>query len=258
MNPPGDPIEDYLDLLFKELRTTPRDGRRLLAEAEDHLWQAVADGLEAGMTQREAQEYAISSFGSVSAVVRAHDVRTKRFPRLAVFRELVMSGWLLGSVGLVAVGASGVVAAVMNRLLGREFVGGAPAVARFPASACQHFLAVQPTAHTCAQAAMLESSADAVSLRLLAGVVGLVLLGGYYLVRRVRFRSALPDGFVPVVAVSVFGVAGLGLSYLSANNAVIGIRSGPGSYLSGAIVALGVAGAYLLPLRRTLLQHITG
>lgn len=250
-----DPIEDYLDQLFRRLRTTPGDGRRILAEAEDHLRQAVADGMAAGMTEREAQEEAISSFGSVRAVVRAHDTRFGRFPIPVVVRDLVLSGWLLGAFGLVAVGASGLVAAVMNTVLGRQFVGGIATAARLRAADCQHWLAVQPTAHTCVQAATLENSADAVSLRLLAGVAGLILLAGYHLARRGRLHSSLPDGFVPVVAASVFGITGIGLAWVSAQDSTIGLIPGPGFYLSGAIVCLAATMACVPPLRRTLLRH---
>jgi hypothetical protein len=256
--PLGEPIEDYLDQLQASLRTTPRETRRIIAEAEDHLRQAAAEAQEGGLTRREAEEYAISSFGSVSAVVRAHDHRSSRSLLLAVGRDLTLAGWMLGAVGLVAVGVSGLVAAVMNQVFGREFVGGAPATAGFPASACRHFLAVQPAAHSCAQAAMLENSHDAVSLRLLAGVAGLILLAAYYLASRAgrRSRNALPGSFVPVVAVSVFGAAGLGLVWLASNDAVVGRSAGPGFYLSGAIVALAMAAAYARPLHRSLLRPV--
>ena len=53
----------------------------MLAEAEDHLRESVAEGLAAGLSEREAQEHAVSSFGSVRAVVRAHDARLRGLPR---------------------------------------------------------------------------------------------------------------------------------------------------------------------------------
>jgi hypothetical protein len=86
--PPGDPIEDYLDQLYAGLRTTPRQARRIIAEAEDHLREAAAAGTEAGLSEQEAQEAAISSFGSVRAVVRAHARRRReRGQRLRSFRR---------------------------------------------------------------------------------------------------------------------------------------------------------------------------
>ena len=46
-----------------------------MAEAEDHLRETAAAGVAAGMTEIEAQEAAISAFGSVRAVVRAHQTK---------------------------------------------------------------------------------------------------------------------------------------------------------------------------------------
>lgn len=257
MSAPGDPVEEYLDLLYARLRTSPSQARRVLAEAEDHLREAVTAGLAAGMTEREAQEAAISSFGSVRAVVRAHDTR-RRVPALAVAADLVMSAWLLAWVGLVAIGASGLAAKVMNATLGPRFVGAAPGGTTFPGAACRYWLANIPSAHGCAQAAMLETSADAVTLRLLGGLAGIVLLLGYYLVRRRWPGAVLPDGFVPTVAVSLFGLAGLGLAWLAANHGVVGVAAGPGFYLSGAITSLAAAAAFVPSLRRTLLRHARG
>ena len=45
---------------------------------------------------------------------------------MAVLGELVMTAWKLGSIALLAVAGSGLVAFVMNGLLGRQFVGGNP------------------------------------------------------------------------------------------------------------------------------------
>lgn len=257
MSAPRDPVEEYLDLLFARLRGSPRQARRILAEAEDHLREAVADGLAAGMSEREAQEQAVSGFGSVRAVVRAHEARRGPGPA-AVLADLAASAWMLAALGLLAVGASGLVAAAMNATLGRGFVGGAPSAAGITPAACRHYLAVWPGAHSCAQAAMLEISADAVSLRLAAGAAGLALLAGYLLARRRLARSVLPDGFVPTVAVGVFGAAGAGLAWMSTNPGVAGVSGGPGLYLSGAIVALAAAAAAGLPLRRSLLRHARG
>ena len=79
MSAPGDDVvEEYLDQLYSRLRCAPRDARRILAEAEDHLRESVAEGLAAGMTESEAQQHAVSVFGSVRAVVRAHDARRRR------------------------------------------------------------------------------------------------------------------------------------------------------------------------------------
>ncbi len=52
-----------------------------------------------------------------------------------------MAAWKLGSIALLAVAASGVVALVMKVLLGRQFVGGNPAAAvAIPSSACRYWM----------------------------------------------------------------------------------------------------------------------
>jgi vacuolar-type H+-ATPase subunit H len=261
--PGGDLVEDYLDQLHARLRCAPRDARRILAEAEDHLREAVTDGLAAGLTEAEAQQQAVSGFGSVRAVVRAHDARLRRLPTVAVLRDVILAAWRLGAVALVAVGASGLVAGLMNAVFGRSFVGGAPAAVRYPAAACQRWLSLWPHAHSCAQAVMLENSSDAVTLRLAAGVLGVAALAAYHLAGR-RPRDLLPDSFTPTVAMTLFGAAGLGLAAFSVDDTVLGLRSGPGTpagagfYASGAIVALVMALRYARQLHRSILRQARG
>ena len=262
LGPAVDPVEDYLDQLYAGLRTTPREARRIIAEAEDHLREATAAGVEAGLTEQEAQEAAISSFGSVNAVVRAH---ARRIPPLAVFGELVMAAWKLASIAVLAVAGSGVVALIMNYTIGRQFVGGDPSAAGgFSAGACHYWMSLWPHAQSCGHAAMLEASSDTVSLRLLTLIPGLVLLEGYLLARRYQRRRGwridlLPDGFVPTVAACLFGALTVGLAYLAAaapDGAAL--TAGPGSFLSAAIVTLLITIAFVPALRRTLLRHAYG
>ena len=256
--PDSGTVEQYLDELYGRLRCPPRDARRILAEAEDHLREAVTDGLAAGLTQQEAEEQAVSSFGSVRAVVRAHDGQAWRFPGRAVLFDLALAGLKLGGIGALAVGASGLVAAVMNMLLGPGFVGGTGRGVTYPAASCRWWLADNLGVHTCARAAVLENSIDAVSLRLAVGVLGLILLLCYYVAPRRRSRHVLPDGFVPTVAVSLFGAAGAGLAVLAASGGPGISVVGPGWYLSGALVALVMAATFALQLNRTLLRRARG
>jgi hypothetical protein len=67
-----DLIERYLAELRGRLRTAPERTAEILAEAVDHLRESAAAGLAIGMTEQEAQEAAISAFGSVRAVARAN------------------------------------------------------------------------------------------------------------------------------------------------------------------------------------------
>jgi hypothetical protein len=71
-----DLIGEYLAQLRAKLRAADADA--ILAEAEDHLRESVAAGLAVGLSEREAQQAASSSFGTVRAVIRAHQTRRGR------------------------------------------------------------------------------------------------------------------------------------------------------------------------------------
>ena len=70
-----DLIAGYLAELCGGLRIPAAEAELILAEAEDHLRETAAAGLATGMTEREAQQAAISSFGPARAVARAHGRR---------------------------------------------------------------------------------------------------------------------------------------------------------------------------------------
>ena len=237
----GDLVARYLDELRAKLRTPDAD--LVLAEAEDHLRESVAAGLAIGMSEREAQEAAISAFGSVRAVVRAHTFRNRQLAA-----GLVMTALKLGWTGMFAVAASGLIAAAMNRVFGRGFVGGAPAGTRYSPAQCQYWLSIWHGAQGCAQAAMLESSSDAVSLRVIGGGLGgLALLGGYLLAVRYWRRGGtrgLPRGFFPLTAAAVFAAGALALTVCTFTGGPLGVPAGPGAYLSAAITAMAFAIAF--------------
>jgi hypothetical protein len=244
-----DLIADYLRELGTRLRTPDAD--LVLAEAEDHLRESVAAGLAIGMTEREAQEAAISAFGPVRAVVRAHHRRPRQLAA-----DLVMAGLKLGWTGMFAIAASGFVALAMNHLFGRSFVGGSPATGdRYTAAQCAHWLAIWQGARTCAQAASLEASSDAVSLRVIGGTLGGGILLACYLLARLYWRRAdavLPKGLLPLAATAIFTTAALALVVCTFTGGPFGAPSGPGTFLSGAIVASAVAVASAVRARRDL------
>ena len=116
------PVEEYLHQLRASLRTRPEDTSRILAEAEDHLRESVSAGRAAGLTETEAAEAAISSFGTVRAVVRAH--QTRRGRAAAALPGLVMAIWLLVAVELTLLFAVGLVMTVVIAVEGPN--GGGP------------------------------------------------------------------------------------------------------------------------------------
>ena len=247
-----DDRQDLIGAYLGELRMRLRgpDAELVLAEAEDPLRESVAAGLAIGMSEREAQEAAISAFGPVRAVVRAHGLRK------GYVADLVLMALKLGWTGMFAVAASGFAALAMNRLVGRSFVGGAPAGTRFAPAQCQYWLSIWHGAHSCGQAAMLESSSDAVSLRVLGGgAAGLVLLGGYLLASLYWRRGGvrvLPRALFPLAAAAAFTAGVLVLVVCTFTGGPLGGPAGPGAYLSGAMVAAAAAAGYAARARHLL------
>jgi hypothetical protein len=162
-------------------------------------------------------------------------------------------------IGLVAIGASGAVAAGLGALFGRSFVAGDLPGVTYTRERCADFLEYEPGAPTCEQAAAAHHFGEVVTYRLAAGVLGVLLFLPYLWVRR-RFReidqSGLPRGFEATVGVSIFGIAAAGLLASSLDGFFAGGSAGVGEYLSGAIVAAAVAAVYGLSLYRTLLASI--
>jgi len=245
-----DLVAEYLRELRARLRMPDAD--LVLAEAEDHLRESVAAGVAIGMSERAAQEAAISAFGSVRAVVRAHNLRPRQ-----VAADLVLVALRLGWTGMFAIAGSGFVALAMNHLFGRSFVGGTPAPgARFTQAQCQHWLALWPGARTCGQAAMLEASSDAVSLRVIGGGLGGLILLGCYLLALLYWRRAntrvLPASLFPLAAAAVFLAGGLALVVCTFTGGRFGAPAGPGVFLSGAVVALALAAVFAARARSAL------
>ena len=96
-----DLIAGYLAELRAGLRVPPREAELILAEAEDHLCETAAVGLEVGMTELEAQQAAISSFGPVRAVLRAHRRRT------LTAGDAALAAWKLTGLLAATFGAGG-------------------------------------------------------------------------------------------------------------------------------------------------------
>lgn len=248
MSDTHDLIEEYLTELRGSLELAPEEAELVVAEAEDHLRETEACGLATGMTRREAQQAAISAFGSIGAVVRAHASRPDGFFRgrtpAAILGDLFLACWKLGATGLVAVGISGMVVQILNYTLGRAFTGQAPAGASFGKASCAYWMSLWPDAHTCAAAHMLEASSDGVVLRVAAGVLGAALFAGYALVRFVQRRyrmgpAVVLSGYFPLLAATAFGTCTLGLALTLLTG--FAVTQGPGTYLSGALVSAAFA-----------------
>jgi hypothetical protein len=256
-----DPIEGYLDQLLGHLRGSAHDVRRILAETEEHLRDATAELEAAGVSEEEAQRLAIERFGHPRTAARQFSARLAPIPPAAVAAELARTAVLLGTVGLVAIGASGALAELLGRLFGPAFVAGDLPGVTYTAQRCAEFLEYFPDAGSCAQAAALHHWGEVVEYRVAVGVLGLLVLGGFLLWRRWPDRQdppylgVLPDGFSAMVATSLYGVAAAALALLSLDSLLVADGDGIGQWLSAAIVASAMAAVYGVSLYRTVLTR---
>ena len=238
----ADLIEGYLDRLLGHLRGSAHDVRRILAETEEHLRDATAELVAAGAGEEEAQRRAIERFGDPRAVARRFSARLAPVPSTAVVAELGTTAVLLGGVGLVAIGVSGLVAELLGRLFGPGFVAGDLPGVTYTPERCAEFLEYFPDAGGCEQAAAIHHWGEVVEYRVAAGVLGLLVLGAFLLWRRrarpPQYLGVLPDGFAATVATSLYGLAAAVLAVESLDALLVAGGDGAGQWLSGPVVVI--------------------
>jgi hypothetical protein len=170
--------------------------------------------------------------------------------------DLMLTLGRMAVVGLIAIGISGAIAGGMGAAFGTSFVSGDSKHISYTQARCADFFEYEPQAHSCEEAATLHHYGEVVDYRLAAGVLGLFALVAYvWLRRRVRGSRTLPPEFEPTVGATLYGAATLVLLASSLTGLVIGETQGAGQSLSGAIVALALAGYYGYSVYRALLDR---
>jgi hypothetical protein len=234
----GEPIEDYLDELLLRLRLPARDTRRMLTETEAHLRDAADAAEQRGLRREAAEQEAVLQFGAAHDIAQAARTAHRRSPLLIGAQVAWATGIVSGAV-LLAVGLSGAFAGLANATLGPRFVGALPHT--YAAATCRYYLAAHHSATTCAQAAMFETSQDAVVLRLLAGLLGVLLIVAALLVRRRlpgnRVTTTLRDGIVSGLAAIGFIIGAAALLAIALDVGVQHGSNGVGFYLTGAVAS---------------------
>lgn len=172
----------------------------------------------------------------------------------STIRSLALGVLFLAWVGFVAIGVSGVVAAGMQAAFGSGFLAGDLPDVTYTADRCTDLKEYAPAGATCAEAAALHHSDETVTYRLAAGVLGLLLLGVWLVVRRRNAAppGALPPGLVEAAGTALFGVVGLALLAQGFELLVLGPGTGEGADLSAGIVSLVVAALFAIGLFRSL------
>jgi hypothetical protein len=227
-----DLIGEYLDRLRAGLRVPPGEAELIVAEAEDHLRETAGAGLAIGMTEREAQEAAISTFGPVRAVVHAHQIRRGRIA--AVAGDAGAAAWKLASLAVVTAGVAGLATDISR----------ATRPLPQPAAIVNGTHVVIPLFHAPPFPHPVLSVA--------ALICGAILLTGYRLVRRRRRRRGQPGGPLaagafPALAAGFFCAVSLALVGLSLSGSVLL----PGVYIVAYLaLAVGYAVRAAWTLRR--------
>jgi len=250
------PIERYLDQLFVELSATPpREARDLLAETEAHLRDAAAEEVSGGLGETDAEAAAVGRFGPSTLMVRA-ELRRQGPPLRSIVLATVASGWFLGALGAIAVGVSGLAAAVLRLVGGATFIADTRPTGALSASDCARWLSAYPTARSCHQAAVADWANETVAYRIAFGVLGVGALALLIVVRRrwtrARRWTTLPPTVVDTIAVMAFGASGLWLAGLGLDAVVVASGHGAGQWLSAAPIALAVALVFGVRLLRDL------
>lgn len=235
-------IDEYLDRLASELRLDRRRARRVLLEAEDHLREAAQRFCADGLPWREAEQRAIDRFGSPRTVARRFAAEAGGVPLPRLGAELALALSLLFGIGMSAIGASGLVADAFGAALGKSFVAGDTNGVTYTPARCADFLSYFPHAGSCEAAATAHHFDEIVTYRIAAGVLGLLALGGWYLLRRrfARRGGLLPEGFATTIGVTLFGLAALILLAMGGIPILLGQPTGAGGQLSGGLLALSV------------------
>ena len=209
MNHPDDsPIGFYLDDLFEATRALPpRDARYLLAETEAHLRDSADAAMADGAQSYEAELGALAAFGTVDDLV-PRESRRIRMPLRRLAGQVLHSAMLLGAIGAMTVGASGVAAGLIYLIGGANSIVTVPAAALTPQD-CARWLS-QQAAPNCHQAALSDWAFETVYGRLAVGLAGVLLLIAY---RSCKRRWPGNAGLTPMVtdtaAALAFAVAGL-------------------------------------------------
>jgi hypothetical protein len=235
----GELIESYLDDLQVRLHGTPRQIRRTMREAEDHMHDALDGGLARGLDAAEAERQAVEAFGSAAGVARACNASTSQ-----LLRSLAGQAVALVGVALVAVGLSGAVTAVMVAAGSRVFAFADPPGTQYSVADCAHWLGQHPDADTCARAALDEAVSDGLLQRFATGVLGLTVLAAVaFLARRhgTSLGALLTRPVAAIVGATAFGAAAAVLIGLGGNAVALHSGYGAGQWFAAAGVSVVAA-----------------
>lgn len=239
------PLEDFLDeLLVASASASPRQTRRLLSEAEAHLRDTVSEAVERGSSREEAERDAVRRFGPARDTAR-QDAAWQRLPFGALVRPSVCFGLLLSGLVGLAMGLSAIITGVMEAFGGSTFIVNISPHTYLAPADCARWLANDPSAHTCYNAALADWAGETVVNRAILGILGVLALATFLLLRwrwSARYlSSALPRNVVDAIMFTLFGAGGVWLTAVGLDAIADGSGRGAGQELGTAPVMIGLA-----------------
>ena len=194
-------------------------------------------------------------FGSAADLVQLED-RLHLTPTAVLDRQFVSTGLLPGGIGAVAVGVSGVIAAVIGRIAGAAKVVDERPGQVLSAADCARWLAGDPGAVSCHDAAVADWVDEVVGYRLVLRMFGVAALVALLLLRRrwlPRGRWVMLPALVDdTIAVTFFAIGGLWALLLGVDAVVVNSGNGSGQWFSAAPVALAALAVFSVRLIRDL------
>ncbi|MEO9254027.1 MAG: permease prefix domain 1-containing protein [Tepidiformaceae bacterium] len=242
MDEPG-LIDEYLDELAAALRVDGRRARRILAETEDHLNEAVRTQLLAGLSEAEAEREAILRFGTPSDIAArfSNGLTDGLAMRSWLFRMYVYVALLAGVV-LVSAGVAGQISSGVGLAFGKDIMAGDAPGTSYTAGRCQEYFALQPEATTCEQAATAHHFDEEWRNADIALVLGVIVLGSHWYLRRRFARSeranSLPRETFSALGMAAFGVAAPLLLLFGTASTIAAPRSSGAQYIVDGAIAL--------------------
>lgn len=241
-----DPIEAYLDELLVVLPGSPRQIRHTLAEVEAHLLDAAAEDRAAGLDDVAARAAAVSRMGPGDRV--ADEPRSGIRLSRALRRRVVLAVVLIGGAGGIAVGVGGILGRIAQALWGSRAVAVPFPTGSYRAADCSRWRAGYPSARDCLTAMTADHADDFLRNAAAGGVLGLLVIGGYALLRRrwagPTVATALPRGTENVVGVALALAAALVLIGQGVDAVLVTHGNGAGQPFSLAASAVAVAAVF--------------
>jgi len=236
------PVDEYLDEMFDRLAGTGAAGRRTLAETEDHLRAAVADGVASGVAAEQAEHDAGARFGPVAGVTRELEVGHRRRRALGA----LSGGWLVAGLTVVGLGVTYLAATIYR--------GGQPWQYQSVV-----FVSTVPEGGDTAVSFYVPDPVqprDALVTAVIVLLAGAVLLAGRAVLGR---RSALPPPSrrFPVLAAVAFVLLGVVFAVLPVMNGLFSDFQGSGLPVAtiaatvALLIAIGIGVWGLLRVRRS-------